>query len=86
MRLNPHALIEGMVIGGYVMGATVGYNYIRGEFWEPYEAMEAAMKEAYEAGYLGKNLMDSGFDFDLYNHLGAVNFRGNALNKLRMPA
>ena len=57
MRLYPHALIEGMIIGGYVMGATVGYNYIRGEFWEPYEVMEAAMKEAYEAGYLGKNLM-----------------------------
>jgi len=71
MRLNPHALIEGMTIGGYVMGATVGYNYIRGEFWEPYEVMEAAIKEAYKAGLLGKNLFNSGFDFDLYNHLGA---------------
>ena len=71
LRLNPHALIEGMTIGGYVMGATVGYNYIRGEFWEPYEVMEAAMKEAYEAGYLGRNLLGSGFDFDLYSHLGA---------------
>lgn len=71
MRLNPHALIEGMIIGGYVMGATVGYNYIRGEFWEPYEVMETAMAEAYDAGYLGKNLMDSRFDYDLYSHLGA---------------
>ena len=71
LRLNPHALIEGMTIGGYVMGATVGYNYMRGEFWEPYEVMEAAMKEAYEAGYLGRNILGSGFDFDLYSHLGA---------------
>ncbi len=71
LRLNPHALIEGMAIGGYVMGATKGYNYIRGEFWEPYERMEAAMKEAYEAGLLGQNLFGSGFDFDLYTHLGA---------------
>ncbi len=71
MRLNPHALIEGITIGGYVMGATVGYNYIRGEFWEPYEVMEEAIKEAYQAGLLGHNLFDSGFDFDLYNHLGA---------------
>jgi len=71
LRYNPHALIEGMVIGGYVMGATVGYNYIRGEFWEPYQRMEAAMKEAYDAGLLGHNLFGSGFDFDLYSHLGA---------------
>jgi NADH-quinone oxidoreductase subunit F len=53
------------------MGATVGYNYIRGEYWEPYERMEDAIKEAYEAGFLGKNILKSGFDFDLYNHLGA---------------
>ena len=71
LRLNPHALIEGMAIGGYVMGATVGYNYIRGEFWEPYERMEAAMAEAYAAGFLGRNIIGSGFDFDLYSHLGA---------------
>ena len=71
LRYNPHALIEGMAIGGYAMGATVGYNYIRGEFWEPYERMEAALAEAYKAGLLGKNLLDSGFNFDLYNHLGA---------------
>ena len=71
LRYNPHALIEGMAIGGYAMGATVGYNYIRGEFWEPYQQMEAAMAEAYDAGLLGKNLLGSGFDFDLYSHLGA---------------
>lgn len=68
---NPHQLIEGMAIAGYVMGATVGYNYIRGEFWLPFQRCEQALREAYEQGFLGKNIMDSGVDFDLYNHLGA---------------
>jgi NADH-quinone oxidoreductase subunit F len=71
LRLNPHQIIEGMIIGAYAMGATVGYNYIRGEFWEPYERFEAALSEAYEAGLLGKNIFGSGIDFDLYTHLGA---------------
>lgn len=71
LSLNPHQLIEGMAIAGYTIGATVGYNYIRGEFWLPFERVEAALKEAYKAGLLGKNILDSGFDFDLYNHLGA---------------
>ena len=71
LRYNPHALIEGMAIAGYTIGATVGYNYIRGEFWEPYERSEAALKEAYEAGLLGKNIQGAGVDFDLYSHLGA---------------
>lgn len=70
MRYNPHQLIEGMIIAGYVMGATAGYNYIRGEYWEPYERMEAAVEEARAAGLLGKNLFDSGFDFDLFNTHG----------------
>ncbi|MEO1941210.1 MAG: NADH-quinone oxidoreductase subunit NuoF [Candidatus Thioglobus sp.] len=71
LRYNPHQLIEGMAIGGYVMGATKGYNYIRGEFMEPFERCEAAIAEAYKAGFLGENILDSGIDFDLYNHLGA---------------
>ncbi len=71
LRFNPHQLIEGMAIGGYAMGATVGYNYIRGEFWEPYERFEEALNEARSAGYLGKNILGSGFDFDLFSHLGA---------------
>ncbi|MCW8907258.1 MAG: NADH-quinone oxidoreductase subunit NuoF [Sedimenticola sp.] len=70
LRYNPHQLIEGMVIAGYAIGATVGYNYIRGEFWEPYERFEAALKEAREAGFLGDNLLGSGFDFQLHSHLG----------------
>ncbi len=72
LRFNPHALVEGMIIAGYAIGATVGYNYMRGEFLdEPYLRFEAAVKEAYEAGYLGKNILDSGVDFDLYPSLGA---------------
>src|SRR3989338_10652673 len=71
LRFNPHQLIEGMAIGAYAMGATVGYNYIRGEYCEPYERFEAALNEAREAGWIGKNILNSGFDFDLYSHLGA---------------
>ena len=72
LRFNPHALIEGIAIGGYAMGATIGYNYIRGEFMdEPYRRIENAIEEACREGYLGKNILNSGVDFDLYNHLGA---------------
>ena len=71
MRYNPHQLIEGMIIAGYTIGASAGYNYIRGEFWEPYERVEAALEEARTAGLLGKNILGSGFDFELHNHLGA---------------
>lgn len=71
LRYNPHALIEGMIIAGYAIGASVGYNYIRGEFWEPYERFEAALEEARAAGLLGKNILSSGFDFQLHSHLGA---------------
>lgn len=70
LRYNPHQLIEGMIIAGYAIGATVGYNYIRGEFWEPYERFEAALEEARAAGFLGDNLLGSGFDFQLHSHLG----------------
>ncbi len=72
LRFNPHALVEGMAIAGYCIGATVGYNYLRGEFMdEPFMRFEQAVKEAYEAGYLGKNIKGSGIDFDLYGTLGA---------------
>ncbi len=71
LRYNPHALIEGMVIAGYAIGAAVGYNYIRGEFREPYERFEAALAEARQAGYLGQNLLDSDFSYELHTHLGA---------------
>ncbi len=72
LRYNPHAVIEGMAIGGYAMGATIGYNYIRGEFMaEPIPRFEAALEEAYAAGLLGKNIQGSGIDFDLYTFIGA---------------
>jgi len=72
LRYNPHALIEGMAIGGFAMGATVGYNYIRGEFMdEPIPRFEAALKEAYAEGLLGQNIKGSGIDFDLHMFMGA---------------
>jgi len=72
LRYNPHAVIEGMAIGGFAMGATVGYNYIRGEFMaEPVPRFEAALKEAYAAGLLGRNIQGSGIDFDLHMFVGA---------------
>ncbi|MDY6956778.1 MAG: NADH-quinone oxidoreductase subunit NuoF [Pseudomonadota bacterium] len=72
LRFNPHAVIEGMAIAGYAMGATVGYNYLRGEFMdEPFTRFRTALKEAYEQGFLGRDIQGSGVDFDLYAHLGA---------------
>ena len=72
LRYNPHAIIEGMAIGGFAMGATVGYNYIRGEFLdEPVPVFEAAVAEAYAAGLLGRNIRGSGIDFDLHTFVGA---------------
>ncbi|MEE9445075.1 MAG: NADH-quinone oxidoreductase subunit NuoF [Cocleimonas sp.] len=72
LRFNPHALVEGMAIAGYCIGATVGYNYMRGEFIdEPSIRFEQAVKEAYEAGLLGKDILGSGIDFDLHGSLGA---------------
>ncbi len=72
LRFNPHALVEGMAIAGYAIGATAGYNYMRGEFMdEPYTRFVGALKEAYAAGYLGKNILGSGIEFDLHDHLGA---------------
>jgi NADH-quinone oxidoreductase subunit F len=72
LRYNPHALVEGMAIAAYAMGATVAYNYIRGEFIdEPVPRFEAAVKEAYDAGLLGKNIGGSGIDVDLYTFVGA---------------
>ena len=72
LRFNPHTVIEGMAIAGYAMGATVGYNYLRGEFMdEPFTRFRQALEEAYTQGLLGRNILGSGVDFDLYAHLGA---------------
>jgi len=71
MRYNPHQLIEGLAIAGYCTGATVGYNYMRGEYWEPFDCMEKALAEARKAGLIGKNILKSGVDFEFHNCLGA---------------
>ena len=71
MRHDPHTLVEGCLIASFAMGANAGYIYIRGEFIRERECLQAAIDEAYEAGYLGKNACNSGFDFDLYLHHGA---------------
>lgn len=72
LRYTPHALIEGLAIGGYATNSTVAYNYIRGEFLgEPIPRFEAALREAYDAGLLGKNILGSGVDFDIYTFVGA---------------
>ena len=72
LRYNPHAVIEGMAIACYATGSTVGYNYLRGEFHhEPFEHLEEATAEAYANGWLGKDILGSGVDIDLYNALGA---------------
>jgi NADH-quinone oxidoreductase subunit F len=72
LRFNPHALVEGMAIGCYAMGATVGYNYMRGEFMdEPAQRFSQALKEAYAHGLLGNNILGTDVSIDLYPSLGA---------------
>jgi NADH-quinone oxidoreductase subunit F len=72
LRYNPHSLVEGLAIAGYATNATVAYNYIRGEFLgEPVPRFEAALKEAYDAGLLGKNIRGSGIDMDIHTFIGA---------------
>ncbi len=66
LRYNPHLLIEGMIIGGYAMGISVGYNYVHGEIWDAYERFEEALEEARAAGFLGDNILGSGFTFHLH--------------------
>ncbi|QNM97519.1 NADH-quinone oxidoreductase subunit NuoF [Chitinimonas koreensis] len=70
IQYNPHALIEGMIIGGYAMGITVGYNYIHGEVFEAYQRFEAALEEARRAGFLGDNILGTDFSFQLHAHHG----------------
>lgn len=72
LRYNPHAVIEGMAIAGYAIGATVGYNYLRGEFMrEPFDRFEAALAEARAAGYLGERLLGGEAAMQIHTHLGA---------------
>ncbi len=72
LRFNPHALVEGLAIAAYAIGASVGYNYMRGEFMdEPCERFETALEKAYDLGYLGSDILGCGVEVNLYNHLGA---------------
>src|SRR3954468_6633993 len=71
MERNPHLLIEGCAIGCYAIGAKVAYIYIRGEFYHVQEILEAELAKAYKAGFLGKNILGSGFDCDVFIHRGA---------------
>jgi len=71
MELDPHQLIEGIAIAGRAIGSKQGYIYIRGEYRYVLDIVDQALREAYEAGYLGKNILGSGFDFDLVTHTGA---------------
>ncbi|MBX5453937.1 MAG: NADH-quinone oxidoreductase subunit NuoF [Acidobacteriia bacterium] len=71
LRHDPHKLIEGCLIASFAMGAHVAYIYVRGEFYNEAQRLEAAIAEAYEAGLIGRNACGSGWDFDLYVHRGA---------------
>lgn len=70
LRFNPHAVIEGMIIAGFAMGVSVGYNYIHGEIFEVYRRFEQALEEARAAGFLGDKVLGTDFGFQLYAHHG----------------
>jgi NADH-quinone oxidoreductase subunit F len=71
LEMDPHQLIEGMVIAGRAIGSNQGYAYIRGEYRYIIDILETAIAEAYAKGFLGKNILGSGFNFDLAAHTGA---------------
>ncbi len=71
MEKKPHILIEGMIISSFALGANTSYIYIRGEMMYVYHILEKAIQECYDAGLLGKNILGSGYDLDLYMHCGA---------------
>ena len=72
LRFNPHAVVEGLAIACYATDTSVAYNYMRGEFHhEPFEHFEQALKDAYAAGLLGRNIQGSGIDVDIHGALGA---------------
>jgi NADH-quinone oxidoreductase subunit F len=71
MERDPHAMVEGMVIAARAIGSHLGFVYIRGEYVKPWRIVDGAVKEAYEAGFLGRNIRGSGFAFDIVIHRGA---------------
>jgi NADH-quinone oxidoreductase subunit F len=74
MEFDPHQLIEGMIIASRAVGAHQGYIYVRGEYRYVMEILDAAIAEAYASGYLGRNILGSGFDFELHTHTGAGSY------------
>jgi NADH-quinone oxidoreductase subunit F len=74
MEYDPHQLLEGMLIAGLAVGANTGYIYIRGEYRYLIEIMDRAIAEARERGYLGENILGSGFRFQAYTHTGAGSY------------
>src|SRR5947209_9798854 len=71
MEYDPHLLIEGVLIAGLAVDAHSGYIYVRGEYRYLIEILDKAIAEAYQKGWLGKNIQGTGFDFELYTHTGA---------------
>jgi NADH-quinone oxidoreductase subunit F len=72
LRYNPHSIIEGMLITCYAIGASIGYNYLRGEFiGDQWKVINLAIKDAYNAGLVGKNILSSGVSIDLIPLIGA---------------
>ncbi len=71
IRHEPHKLIEGCVVAGFAMRANAAYIYVRGEFYNEYRVLQAAIDEAYNAGLLGANAAGSSWAFDVYLHRGA---------------
>ncbi len=71
MEKIPHALVEGMITSSFALGVHTAYIYIRGEYFYVARILEKAIEEAYAAGFLGKNILGSGYDLELYVHVGA---------------
>lgn len=101
MEFIPHSLIEGMIVSSFALGAKTSYIYMRGEFRWIFPILEKAIEEARAAGFLGKNILGSGYDLELYVHSGAGAYicgeetaqieslegkRGNPRNKPPFPA
>jgi NADH-quinone oxidoreductase subunit F len=74
MNKTPHMLVEGCLIACFAIRAKAGYIYIRGEYMEPAKQIEKAIQQCYAKGFLGKNILGSGFDCDLYVHMGAGSY------------
>jgi NADH-quinone oxidoreductase subunit F len=71
IRHDPHKLVEGCLIAGFAMGAVAAYIYVRGEYYNEIQVLQAAIDEAYDAGLIGKNACGSGYGFDVFVHRGA---------------